>query len=62
MEKTGDFRAGESRSDYDMTKIAKVSEGFYVAADEYELKKIHMAISTGVEKQRDSRDVKRATK
>lgn len=30
MEKTGDFREGESRSDFDMTKTAKVEDGFWV--------------------------------
>ena len=36
MEKRGDFRLGESRSDFDMQKIAthEDSEGFYVADEQ----------------------------
>lgn len=30
IEKTGDFREGESRSDFDMTKAASHTDGFLV--------------------------------
>lgn len=39
--KTGDFRDGESRSDFDMTKLAKVElDEFYVGAEETDKDKI----------------------
>lgn len=45
MIKTGDFREGETREDFDMSKIAK--------DDSLELKKIGMQIDTGWENNRD---------
>lgn len=44
MEKRGDFREGETREDFNMSKIAK--------DDSLELKNISMQIVTGVESQR----------
>lgn len=32
--KTGDFRPGESRSDFDFTKVAEFTDGFFVADKE----------------------------
>lgn len=44
MEKRGDFRPGESRADEDMTKIAKVEEGFYVAGSAEDMAELQKQI------------------